>query len=189
MDLACRQRVTTGVGLLVAATLFLSARAEAAVEMTPDPEAVTFARAIANDPSLVVGAEWVARPPSAGASALVEGTLAGFPTDGDGQWGLMTTGDASLAPSPNVSGSTGRDDAGPSVRGNTDFDVTILRIDLNVPQGANCLTGIDFRFASAEYPEYVGTPYNDAFIAEVDSSTWTPSGSTIAAPRNFAFDP
>src|SRR3954454_20305169 len=148
MEGARLQRVTRVVGLLVAATLLLAGRAEAAVDMTPDPDAVTFARAIADDPSLVVGAQWVARPPAAGASALVNGTLAGFPTGGGGQWGLMTTGDASLAPNPNVSGSTGRDDGGGSIRGNTDFDVSVLRIDLMVPQGANCLTGIDFRFAS-----------------------------------------
>ena len=30
--------------------------------------------------------------------------------------------------------------------------------------------------------------YNDAFIAELDNSTWTTSGSAISAPNNFAFD-
>ena len=53
----------------------------------------------------------------------------------------------------------------------------------------NCLVGIDFRFLSEEYPEYVGSRYNDAFVAELDNSTWTTSGSTISAPNNFAFDP
>ena len=73
----------------------------------------------------------MARPPTGGASALANGTLAGFPTGGgDGKFGLMTTGDASLAPTANTSGSTGRDVGGPNVRGDTDFDVTILRIDL-----------------------------------------------------------
>src|SRR5204863_3783979 len=53
---------------------------------------------------------------------------------------------------------------------------------------ANCLT-IDFRFLSDEYPQYVNTSFNDAFIAELDSTTWTTSGSTITAANNFAFDP
>ncbi len=35
----------------------------------------------------------------------------------------------------------------------------------------------DFRFLSEEFPIYVGTSFNDAFIAELDNSTWTTSGS------------
>ena len=72
--------------------------------------------------------------------------------------------------------------------GNTDYDVTILRIDLDVPAPANCLT-IDFRFLSEEFPEYVGGSVNDAFVAELDDSTWTTDNfSEIIAPNNFAFD-
>ncbi|MEJ7583172.1 MAG: choice-of-anchor L domain-containing protein [Acidimicrobiales bacterium] len=48
---------------------------------------------------------------------------------------------------------------------------------------------LDLRFLSEEFPEFVGQSVNDAFIAEVDNSTWTTSGSTITAPDNFAFDP
>src|SRR5699024_10474407 len=44
------------------------------------------------------------------------------------------------------------------------------------------------RFMSEEYPNYVGTQFNDAFIAEVDHSTWTTDGSDIIAPDNIAFD-
>ena len=78
-------------------------------------------------------------------------------------------------------------DGGGNVRGDTDFDVSVLKIDLSVPASANCLT-FDFRFLSEEFPGYVATQFNDAFIAELDSSTWTTSGSTISAPNNFAFD-
>ena len=80
-----------------------------------------------------------------------------------------------------------RTSRGPNVRGNTDYDVTVLKVDLDVPVGPNCLS-IDFRFLSDEFPEYVSTSYNDAFIAELDTSDWTTSGSTITAPHNFAFD-
>src|SRR5207247_7975031 len=45
-----------------------------------------------------------------------------------------------------------------------------------------------FQFLSEEYPGYVNSQFNDAFIAELDSSTWTTSGSSITAPNNFAFD-
>jgi Bacterial Ig-like domain (group 1) len=66
--------------------------------------------------------------------------------------------------------------------------VTILQTDLLVQPGANCLT-FDFKFFSEEFQEFVGTQFNDAFIAELDTSNWTTSGSTISAPNNFAFDP
>ena len=48
-------------------------------------------------------------------------------------------------------------DSGPNVRGDTDYDVAILRIDLNVPAGVNCLSSFDFRYLSEEYPEFVNT--------------------------------
>jgi uncharacterized repeat protein (TIGR01451 family) len=51
----------------------------------------------------------------------------------------------------------------------------------------------DYRFLSEEFPEWVGTPFNDAFIAELDTNSWTATGSSavspISAPKNFAFDP
>src|SRR5207253_3803516 len=76
---------------------------------------------------------------------------------------------------------------GDNVRGNTDFDVTVLKIDLAAQPGANCLT-FDFKFLSEEYPGFVNTSFNDAFVAELDTSTWTTSGSTITAPNNFVVD-
>src|SRR5699024_5526412 len=66
-------------------------------------------------------------------------------------------------------------------------DVTVLAVDVAVPAEANCLS-FDFRFLSEEFPTYVGTQFNDAFIAELDESTWTTDGSTIIAEKNFAFD-
>src|SRR4029077_14891224 len=102
-------------------------------------------------------------------------------------FGIMTSGEAALADDPNNDGGSGADDSGPNVRGNSDYDVSILKIDLTVPAGANCLR-LDFAFMSEEYPEYVGSAFNDGFIAELDSSTWSTSGSDITAPDNFAFD-
>lgn len=66
------------------------------------------------------------------------------------------------------------------------FDVVILRVDLLVPSGHNCV-GFAFQFLSAEFPTWVGTQYNDAFIAELGASTWELNGATINAPGNFAF--
>ncbi|HZX54960.1 MAG TPA: choice-of-anchor L domain-containing protein, partial [Ilumatobacteraceae bacterium] len=146
--------------------------------------ALHLAQAIAADPTVVTGAT-LTSPPNGTPDAIRTTPLGGYPTNGS-SYGIMTSGDANLADgSP---GSASASDGGASVRGNTDFDVSILKVDLNVPQGANCLT-IDFRFFSTEYPTYVGSPFNDAFIAELDTSDWTTDGSVITAPHNFAFDP
>ena len=60
-------------------------------------------------------------------------------------------------------------------------------MDIDAPAAAKCLT-FSLAFYSEEYPEYVGSQYNDGFVAELDGSTWSMSGSTVQAPANFAFD-
>ena len=68
--------------------------------------------------------------------------------------------------------------------------MTIYRITLQVPTKANCLS-VRFRFLSEEFPEFVNTIYNDAFITELDVSNWNTVSTDdpkIAAPRNFAAD-
>ncbi len=145
---------------------------------------LAIAQAIAVDPSTVTGASYVTTPPLGSPNAIGTGAFAGFPTNGS-SYGVLSSGSAAhLAPGQPAGG----DISGGNVRGDTDFDVTVLKVDLAIPQGANCLT-LDLRFLSDEYPDYVNQQYNDAFIAELDSSTWTTAGSTISAPNNFAFDP
>jgi uncharacterized repeat protein (TIGR01451 family) len=171
---------------IVAATTAILATAGASA-ITPTSSASDLASAIVQDSSAVTGASFVTSPPTGTPNAVSTTPLTGFPTAG-ASYAILTTGDATLADQPNNSGSSGADDGGDNVRGDTDFDVSILKIDLNVPTGVNCLS-FDFRFLSEEYPEYVNSDFNDAFIAELDNSTWTTSGSTISAPNNFAFDP
>jgi len=115
---------------------------------------------------------------------------ASFPLDGS-TYAVLTTGDANLIQSTeNTAPNSGANDNGatPPGRGNTAFDVSTLKVDINVPGGYTCLR-VNFRFLSEEFPEYVGSQYNDAFVAELDNSNWTTDGSTIASPNNFAFDP
>lgn len=108
--------------------------------------------------------------------------------------GLPTTGKDYLAMSTGRAGyffDASQDNGGfgvTSKRGAGIHDVTTIRMDLEVPSDVNCLIGFDFRFYSDEYPNFVGSQYNDAFIVELDKSTWTVDGSEISAPRNFAFD-
>ncbi len=164
-----------------------NASATIAVPPVVRPTADAIAAAITQGSASVTGATFVTAPPSNVPYLVSQTPLASFPTHGS-TYGILTTGDATLAPRPNSSGSSGAIAGGGNVRGDTDFDVTILKIDLAVPAEANCLS-LDFRFLSEEFPEYVDSPYNDAFVAELDTSTWTTAGSAISAPNNFAFDP
>jgi endoglucanase len=160
----------------------------AAADINSNVTPLQVGQALAADPSTVVSGSFVAAPPDNGPNAVSTTPISGFPTVGS-QYADLTSGSAALAEDPPGSHPDGFDDGGGNVRGNTDYDVTILKVDVNVPSGDNCLIGFDFKFLSEEYPTYVGTAYNDAFIAELDHSTWTTSGSQITAPNNFAFDP
>jgi len=169
---------------LVLIGILRSTPATAAITLTSN--ATSLAQAIEVTPGSVTGASFVALPPAGTPHGIGNSALDGFPTS-DGTFAILTTGDAALADQPNSSGSSGADDSGGNVRGDSDWDVSILKLDLNVPLGANCLL-FDFRFLSEEFPEFVGSSFNDAFIAELDSSTWTTSGGVVTAPGNFAVD-
>lgn len=168
-----------GAGLILASGVALAA-------ITPTTNASLLANVVTRDTDFITGASFVSLPPKGQPNAVSDTALVGFPTH-SGKYGILTTGDAALADDPNSANNSGVDNGGGNVRGNTDYDVTVLKIDLSVPSDANCLA-LNFKFLSEEYPEYVGSNYNDAFIAEIDNSTWTTSGSTISAPGNFAFD-
>jgi hypothetical protein len=128
-----------------------------------------------------------ALPPSSKPAAVSTTKLAGFPRSGN-SFAMLSTGNARLADDPNDAGDSGSQSRGPSIRGAR--DVVIMRIELRIPRRANCLS-FNFRFLSEEYPEFVGDVYNDAFIAELDNSSWTAADKndpTVRAPRNFAVD-
>lgn len=133
----------------------------------------------------VVGASFVYAPPANGVHAVAT-DLGGFPANGTGA--LLTTGDARWATEPDNWQSSGTDAHGTRlINGPHTYDVSVLAIDIDVPDGGNCLS-LNFRFYSEEIPEFVRGAYNDGFIAELDRTTWSAQGTTITAPDNFAFD-
>ena len=85
------------------------------------------------------------------------------------------------SPGPNLS----TDLNGPNLFGDSDFDVSVLKVDMLVPEGRNCLS-VDARFMSEEFPEFPGVIYNDALLMELDINDWTTIGSRVIAPHNFA---
>ena len=135
-----------------------------------------------DDGGLVTGEEWIICS-SPTANGTVGATTPVLPPSGPNQ-ALMTSGEVSIANPPNDSTDAGRSN-GTEARGA--FDVSILRLDLTIPAGANCLS-FDLAFQTEEYPEYVNKGFNDGFLAELDVSDWSVAGSVITAPHNFAFD-
>jgi len=135
----------------------------------------------------LVRAKFVSVPPGHDPAAISKRKLRGFPRRG-GEYIILSTGCAHFAPWRDFSPDIGCLNGGVKTRGAR--DVTILRIRIKVPQGANCLS-FRFKFLSEEYPEFVGTEFNDAFIAEVGQKAprWKASDNqspTITAPGNFA---
>lgn len=179
------RRVLPLMALTAYAVVGFVTPASAAITQTGDANAI--AAAIGDGQSFVGAASFVSVTGTPNATADNAPALAGFPRSGP-SYGILTTGDPTIAGDANSSPSSGDNLGGPNVRGNSDYDVTVMDIDLNIPGDRNCLL-FDFKFLSEEYPEFVGSSFNDAFIAEIDASTWDTEGSLITAPDNFATDP
>jgi hypothetical protein len=174
----CNRVRLLAIGVLgAAAALIPAAAASAAVTGTNNP--TTVANAIATH----TGASFTY---TVGLSQAGTGNspLAGFPTLG-GTYGLLTSGDAELADTPN-SGTNDGDNLGLNdpTRGDANDSIT-LRIGFNVPSGNSCLL-LDYKFFSEEFPEFVNKGFNDGFVAELDQTTWSSASQKISAPLDFA---
>lgn len=173
-----RLRRRTAVACAVAALCGALAPAPAASAVDGCPPL-----AAALDPGDVVAAEsWIEcpDPSAAAASSVVPKALQGVAAAP----AMIATGKAADASLPNHSSST-TTEFGTYVRGA--WDVSVLKLDVVVPEDANCLT-FDFVFASEEQQEFRGSQFNDGFVAELDGSSWAVSGGSIDAPDNFAVD-
>ncbi len=157
---------------------------------------------------LSAGASFVTIPSTGTPDASETDPAPGFPLDGP-SYAVMSSGDASKALDLYNPASTGTDDScapgagcgpdgDPTTKGanrQNAHDVTILKIPFTVAKtgvgSGNCLS-LDFRFLSQEYTSFTFSPYDDAFVAELDKNTWTATGanpnSPISAPANFATD-
>ena len=192
---------------LVGAGLLAVAASPASAAVTPTRDAPTVIRLAVDPgkfipgtqsvPTFFTGEGQVISLPPAGnpvGTGDAAGALVPFPLD-DAGFIVMSTGDATQADAPDRPGLfPDSDDGGPGLaeRGlpgvaSSARDVTVLEIPFMSPSRtqASCVS-FDLRFLSEEYPARLASAFNDAFIAELDATTWTASGSTISAPGNFA---
>ncbi|MBX7214450.1 MAG: choice-of-anchor L domain-containing protein, partial [Thermoflexales bacterium] len=120
------------------------------------PTAVNLVQAMGLDLSALQGASLrTDLINKAGVGGLGTPTVAGFPTEG-ATFAYLGTGNMLFADQPNSS---------PNTFGLGDF--AHLTLTVTVPTTATCLS-FDFAFFSEEFPEFVGSAFNDGFDAFVD---------------------
>lgn len=148
--------------------------------------ATLLARAMMANPHQLLSGRFAAVPPDNFPNAISTEPLTGFPRHGK-SYAILTNGCAQLADHHKYAGRPGCKDNGIPVRGVR--DLTVLRLVVRVPHNANCLS-FRFRYLSQEFPKFVGSPYNDGFIAELDYTNWSSGVNVphISAPHDFAKD-
>jgi hypothetical protein len=178
----CRRIATIAAGCVAFAAI---ATAPAGAAITGTNSATTLAGALSTVPVTGATLDVAPSPPSGVfADGTADAPLAGFPTNG-GTFTILTTGDVALVDDPNSAENSGTSlSYDPPARGDAN-DATTLGVGVSVPGGSNCLN-FDYKFFSEEFPEFVGTSFNDRFIAELDSTTWTAAGQASTAPLDFA---
>lgn len=112
--------------------------------------------------------------------------IGSFPTDGS-DYLVLSTGATSSVLLPNDAPNTSTELMGLNTPFNNPQDMVQVTLVLDPPSWATCLA-FDFQFYSEEFPEYVGSIFNDVFIAEYGQSDFDEIDSQVVAPFNFAYD-
>lgn len=107
-----------------------------------------------------------------------------FPTEGD-SFAILSTGLIANADDPNDS--TYLSSVLEGLNNSQGNDLVQLALQLKVPLNMNCAS-LDFAYYSEEYPEFVGSIFNDTFTVELGGTNLSIADNKVVAPLNFAFD-
>lgn len=182
-----RVRLFLAVTMLAGASVATPAPAAAVGLIYPSTNALQIATKMATDSVTIASASFDARPTLGNPTGYASGEIAGF---GVSDYAVLSTGNVDDITDQTELGSTNLSGTAPAGRGTTVRDATILRVNFTTTDAsANCVL-FDFKFLSKEVPRNVGSAYNDAFLAQLDSSSWnTTDASEVNAPGNFGYDP
>jgi hypothetical protein len=183
-----RRKSAPGILLVALAAFSLLTAAAANAVVTTTNDVPTIASAIAPAGIITGSSQAVTYTclPDDCPTAVADTPIGGFPTEG-GAYGVLTTGNAAFADDANTAPNTGESwGISSSPWGSTIYDWNTYRFDLAAAT-TSCLA-FDFKFFSDEFPEFVNSPYNDAFIAQLGGANISvdPATSAITAPGNFA---
>lgn len=191
----CRTAAATTCAAALAVTALAATVTVAVTVAAPPAYAATTGTADPADLVKVIGlplhgvpgatATFVSLPPGGSPAAVSDTARTGFPTTGP--YVVLSTGDAVSADLPNSSPKTTGDNAGGAVRDGAERDVVVLRIDFETPV-SGCVLTFDYQFLTEEYPEFAGSPFGDAFVAELDLSTWSATSGAVTAPNAFVLE-
>jgi hypothetical protein len=154
-----------------------------------DPMVV--AQAMALDPATVIAAELATDGTEVSDHSAVmqyANPIASFPTAGD-DFAMVSNGETNKADDPNNASGTSTGLFG--LNTNRGQDLAGLNVEFAIPPGSKpvCFQ-VDVKFLSEEFPEFVGSPYNDFATGRINNTT-PPSvtdGDLPDAPGNFLHD-
>lgn len=162
---------------------FAAQQMPSAAAAVVQPTAAQVAAAVGIQPTDVISVSWEGTDPLAlGVATVPLGNY--FPTEGN-SFVVLSSGQADSAELPNTQGSLSYQLGG--LNNSQGNDLAQLVLQLKVSNTMNC-ANLDFAFLSEEFPEYVGSSYNDTFTAELGTSSLVISNTQVSAPNNFAFD-
>jgi hypothetical protein len=189
---ARRRAVAATAALAFGAAVGLAPHAGAAIDANVTNQQI--AAALAARPGLITEVNQAVPPGSGGNSVGIYtqdapgDQIGGLPLNGN-SFLVLSTGRADhllFGPNP-----TGTGFSNVAVRGGWAYDLTTIEIAVSLPKKTTCLT-FDYRFLTDEWDQ-IAHGFNDAFVAEIDASTWTttntPKGIKVVAVDNFATDP
>ncbi len=99
---------------------------------------------------------------------------------------LLTSGDRGIAPGPSYGGGSGRSNGN-----ELSAERMTCRCSRSIStfRTARVVCGSTWSSGATSTRSGWARSFNDAFLAELDTNSWSVSGSDITAPDNFAFDP